>query len=52
MRLQARHRQIGAEVAVLLTNLDVADPIAEDVLSTDLMYFVIPKLRWGLTLMT
>lgn len=51
MKLQARHRQIGTETGMLLTNPDVAEPMAEDVLSRDLVYSVIPKVRWGLSLM-
>lgn len=51
MKLQARHRQIGTEIGMLLTNPDVAEPMAEDMLSRDLVYSVIPKHRWGLSLM-
>lgn len=35
---------------MLLTTPDVADPIVEDVMSRDLVYFVLPKRRWGLDL--
>lgn len=51
MKLQARRRQIGTETGMLLTNSDVAEPMAEDMLSRDLLYSVIPKVSWGLSLM-
>lgn len=45
MKLQARRRQIGTEAGMLLTNPDVAEPMAEETLSRDLVYSAIPKLR-------